>query len=251
MGKTLSCHLLDNGFETVHMMPRRVMSSFTEKEWPVDHPFYFPTRKFDAPLDYIWRPDNQGREGQDLGELDDEKRLEAQKLLEDHKIPPDNATQLIWRCAPMDEMDPQGYEGAMQSGAVPFSMKVGSDGKIGIQVPQKPPIFDPVNVDSKPREDIPGLVGTFTQLLRDPAGRWYWVMTAKGEPLGSKKALISTDETGPVEQPVASTMMCMEGKQKWAPETIGQGMFELEKRATNFLEIGRPIELKATRLGAS
>lgn len=248
MGKIHSCHLHDDGYGMACILPKRFISSFAVAPGvvlPVDHPLYFPKRKIiDTPLDYVWHPDNDGKEEEDLHELDSEMRIQAQGLMEDHKLP-DEASQVIWRCAPMDEMDPTGYEGAMQSGAVPFSMKAGSDGKIGIQVPKKPPIFDPVDVSSKPREDIPGLKGTFTQLLRDPAGHWYWVMTADGAPLGFKKSLLSTDEYGPVEQPVASTMMCAEGKHKWEAQTNGQGIFELEKRATSFLEIGRPVELKA------
>lgn len=247
MSKILS-HAFPDVHEVTTMVPKRLVSSFAVAdgvELPVDSPFYFPKRKqIKKPLDYIWHPDSDGKEEKDLHEFDSEMRNDAGELLKDHKIP-ESATEVIWRCAPMDEMDPDGYEGAMQSGAAPFSMKAGPDGKIGIQVPKKPPIFDPVDKTTKPREDIPGIKGQFTQLLRDPAGRWYWVMTAAGQPLGAKKALISTEEFGPIEQPVASTMMCAPGHQKWEQTTNGQGIFDLEQQATTFLDVGRPIELKA------
>lgn len=193
------------------------------------------------------------KEVMDREQYDDEMRIQAKGLLDDHGIPanpglpPSPHGNQVWRCVPMDQIDLGGPEAAAQSGAALYEMKAKPDGKIGIQVPERPPIFNPplLGGPDEPKTDLKGIKGAFKQVLRDPAGNWYWVMTATGEVARSQRHLLKT-EFGPVEQTSGvSTMLCHEGKQShWEEPVIAPGLFELQKRATNFLEVVGPLELR-------
>jgi len=265
MGKLQSHLLLDESTELAWPVRRSCSSSFLpvpKNSAPKMTDALYPTRKgFRKPqLDWAWSVDSgpgEDDQGQpvNLYEDDQEKRRQAQTLLTNHSIPepwpeePDpDKPAIFWRCVPMEQMDPKGYEGAVQSGAAPISMRAGGDGRIGIQVPKTPPIFNPPDLESDdkppPGGKTPkGLKGEYTQILRDPGGTWYWVYTAEGKVPRSKEALFKFD-SGPAEQPIGTTMMCKEGEQKWDVQSNGHGLFELEKRTTNFLALDRPIDLK-------
>lgn len=269
MGEAASHHDFSTGCEDTwqtlntashhRFAPARGASAFIDREMvkPLDWKWYpgMDGSKIETSLDMSGAKRTDPREKlesqvvQNLDEHDDEMRIQAKALLESHGIPsnlpgipPAKDGNQVWRCVPMDQVDLAGPEAAKQSGAALYSLEAKSDGKIGLKVPKKPPIFNPVSLKDAPRMNLKGLQHPFRQVLKDPSGSWYWVMTANGEPYRSQKHLLKI-ENGPVEQPSGgSTMMCHAGKQSWDVPVVAPGLFELEKRATTFLEVG-PVEL--------
>jgi hypothetical protein len=209
----------------------------------------------------------------DLDEYDEEMRQRSADLLRDHGFP-ENAPGLpppgdppmdpkdgpganvVWRCVPMEQVELNGERGAAdeaaQSGAATFSLKAGKDGKIGIEVPSKPPIFNPLDIEAEkgtPRyakpalEEVKGLNYPYKQILKDPAGKWYYVLTSEWDAIIGRqeltKAEFKSDET-PLES-TGSTMLCHQGEHNFTAEADAPGLFEMEKRATAFLEVAAPF----------
>merc|ERR1711865_819257 len=109
-----------------------------------------------------------------------------------------------------------------------------------------PPIYNPINLKKgAPRLDIDGLEGSHRQVLSDPSGKWYWVMTAEGEAARSQAKFLKMSEEPIERSDKGSTMLCHESKKprpQWDVPVIAPAMFDFEKRATTFLEVDRPVE---------
>lgn len=242
----------------------------------------FLDRKMVKPLDWVWYPGKDAENTQssqdisgalakhkkggdadvdhnavqDLEEYDKEMRTRAKDLMLDHGFPSNEpgteGTKVgneVWRCVPMDQIDLAGPEAAKQSGAALYSMKAKPDGHIAMEVPKRPPIYNPLGREEAPKLDIKGLSQSYRQVLRDPNGKWYWVMTANGEPARSQRDKLKIEQ-GPIEpeapgtKPTGVTMMCHSGKQSFDVPAVAPGLFELQKRATTFLEVDRPVQLR-------
>mmetsp|Transcript_57691 Transcript_57691/g.101017 ORF Transcript_57691/g.101017 Transcript_57691/m.101017 type:complete len:282 (+) Transcript_57691:192-1037(+) len=235
------------------------------------------------PVNWVWHPDSDGPKPQDetkegesgegsnegdkdpsLEDFDKEMREKAEPLMSAHKMGAEDLEtgQQTWRCVPMDQIDEKGQEVAAQNGAALFGMKAMPSGKIGIEVPFRPPIYNPVvGPPEWPSGGVcpKGVEGCYRQILRDPNGLWYWVLTGKGEVARSERKLIKiSDWPARFAQRTGSNMVCHHAEEHefddnplLAPGVHAMDQFHVKPEAvpdlpatlTSFLSLGVPSRL--------
>lgn len=170
------------------------------------------------PINWVWHPDSDGPKPKEEGEagdeeggtdsspgegdkkpslqnFDEEMREKAEPLMAAHKMGAEDleSGQQTWRCVPMDQIDEQGPEVMAQEGKALFGMKAMPSGKVGIEVPFRPPIYNPLVEPPKwPTGGVcpKGIQGCYRQILRDPNGLWYWVLSGFGEVARSEQKFV-------------------------------------------------------------
>mmetsp|Transcript_56106 Transcript_56106/g.115856 ORF Transcript_56106/g.115856 Transcript_56106/m.115856 type:complete len:219 (+) Transcript_56106:51-707(+) len=131
-----------------------------------------------------------------------------EEFMKKHGI--ETAKQVVWRCIPMEEVDPSGSDIASRNGQAPVGLAVLPSGQLTVRMPAEPPLYqsveetDPAFGLCHPRHPCKDMA---KKILKDPAGVPYWVITSQG---GKPDEVM---DSGPVSQNVGVVMACQKNGQ--------------------------------------